>query len=77
MRYEHHPDPAIAYCMEADIIEAIYHDVRIGLTRREALESRVERALRFRVGGDANAVAAKDRIREIDALLKAREASNV
>ena len=74
MRYEHHPDPATAYCIEADIIEAIYHDVRAGLTSKAILKPRVERAMQFRVGGDLHAVCAKNRVREIAAVIAEEEA---
>ncbi len=73
MRYDHHPDPVIAYCIECDVIEGMFYDVRVGLMDRDELASRVDRAMDFRVGGDADAIKAKDRVREIDAALRGRK----
>ena len=70
MRYDHHPEPATAYCIECEIIEGMFHDVVVMGHDRAPLEQRVERAMMFRVGGDVLAVSAKDRIREIEGALK-------
>jgi hypothetical protein len=68
MRYDHHPDPAIAFCIEVDEIEALHYDVRnkIAPEKMSERDRRILRAMSFRVGGDAHAVAAKDRLREIE-----------
>lgn len=63
MRYDHHPEPAIAYCIEVDCIEGLIYDVRHGMASVDDVRKRVERALDFRVGGDASAIAAKDKLR--------------
>jgi hypothetical protein len=65
MRYDHHPEPASAFCIEADIIEGMLYDFRVGVDDGMALRSRVRRALQFRVGADASATLAKSRLREI------------
>jgi hypothetical protein len=62
-RFDHHPDPAIDFCIEVDCIEGIAFDVAHQLESRELLVQRLTRALDFKVGGDQNAVAAKQRLR--------------
>jgi len=70
-RFGHHPDAAIDFCIEVEEIEAIAACARLGLTGfgheqdRETLDSRIERAMDFRVGGDAGAVSAKAALRAI------------
>ena len=65
MRYDHHPDPAIAFEIEVDIIEGMYADWRAGLLPHEDVGYRAAKAMQFRVGGDAGAVAAKQRLRDL------------
>lgn len=65
MRYDHHPDPAIAFCVEVEEIEGEAYNARVGLTDREAVGMRAQRAMQFRVGGDLHAIRAKDRLREV------------
>lgn len=70
-RFGHHPNPAIDFCIEVEEIENIAEDARLGLTGfgHEALQhgvdARIERAMDFRVGADANAVAAKHALRAV------------
>jgi predicted pyridoxine 5'-phosphate oxidase superfamily flavin-nucleotide-binding protein len=52
MKYNHHPDPAIGFCIEIDEIKAMAYNRRIGLDPEPTLENRIERAMGFRVGGD-------------------------
>lgn len=72
-RFGHHPDPAIDFCEEVEHLESIAENARLGLTGfgheadRERLDARIERALDFRVGGDAIAVAAKAVLRQLAA----------
>jgi len=65
MRYDHHPDPAIAFEVEIDIIEGMVADVLAGQSTKQEVINRMQRAMQFRVGGDARAVAAKDRLRAL------------
>ena len=70
-RFGHHPEPAIDFCIEVEELEAIAESSRLGLTGfgheqdRETLDQRIERAMDFRVGGDAGCVAAKDALRRL------------
>lgn len=41
------------------------HDVRAGLETMEALRTRIDRAMAFRVGGDPACIAAKATLRAI------------
>lgn len=70
MQYDHHPDPAIAFCVEVERLEGAAYDVKVGLTRREAVLADIERALQFRVGGDPQAVEAKAALRRLAAELR-------
>jgi len=63
MRYDHHPNPATAYCIEVDLIEGLIYDARNGMAKPDDVRARVSRALEFLVGGDECAVAAKDKLR--------------
>lgn len=65
MRFGHHPEPAIDFCCEVDAIEGMLADWKAGLTSHEDVGARMARAMQFRVGGDAHAVAAKDRLRSL------------
>jgi hypothetical protein len=68
-RFGHHPDSAIDFCIEVEELEAIAENARLGLTGngheadRTTLDSRIERAMDFRVGGDKNCVTAKAGLR--------------
>ena len=65
MKYEHHPDPATAYCIEVDILEGLFFDMRHGMAQKEDVSYRAARAMQFKVGGDERAIAAKNRLREL------------
>lgn len=69
-RFNHHPDPAIDFCIEVEVIEAEWSNIRHGFTNgtpsRSEIASRVAIAMQFRVGGDPQAVAAKDTLRGIE-----------
>ena len=64
-RFDHHPDPAIDFCIEVDAIEAEVFDATHGLISGSGLNRRIERALEFRVGGDIGAVNAKASLRRV------------
>ena len=65
MRYDHHPDPAIAYEIEVQIIEGLAYNASVGLDDPKVVQERIDRAMQFRVGGDQGAVAAKQRLRSL------------
>lgn len=69
-RYDHHPDPAIDFEIEVESIQSIECDAAHGLRPYDGLPDRVARAMDFRVGGDAGAVAAKALLRQIDTRLR-------
>lgn len=63
-RFDHHPDPAIDFCIEVEELEGMAYDRSVGMPAPD-FESRVEKALDFRVGGDQWAVAAKAALRTL------------
>jgi hypothetical protein len=69
MIFDHHPDPAIDFCIEVEEIQSIAHDRSIGFVNADdsRLEDRIFRAMQFNVGGDENAISAKALLREIEA----------
>lgn len=74
MKFGHHPDPAIDFCVEVEEIQAMACNRRIGFDAEPDLDRRIERAMMFQVGGDVGAVAAKDELRRIAHTLPAAEA---
>lgn len=58
-RFDHHPDPAVDYCVEVDALEGMAYDVGVGLASREEFEARIFRASMFRPMIDANALDAR------------------
>lgn len=66
MKYDHHPDPAIGFCIEVEEIKAMAYNRRVGFDPEPMLDKRIERAMMFRVGGDLNAIDAKATLREIE-----------
>lgn len=65
-RFGHHPNPAIDFCVEVDAIEGLAADVRAGLAPKGELADRIFRAMAFTVGGDLNAINAKDTLRRTE-----------
>jgi hypothetical protein len=74
-RFGHHPDPAIDFCVEVEIIENEWLNIQIGFENgtptKDELSKRMEKAMDFRVGGDLNAISAKSLLRSIEADMKA------
>jgi len=68
MDFAHHPDPAIGFCIEVEELEAIMIDRENGFPNPDDadLERRIDLAMSFCVGGDPGAIAAKDKLREIE-----------
>jgi hypothetical protein len=72
-RFGHHPEAATDFCVEVEELEAIAESARLGLSGfgheedRKTLDQRIERAMDFRVGGDAIAVSAKEVLRKMAA----------
>lgn len=60
-RFNHHPHPAIDFCVEVEILEGMLYDLEnnIGDVSLDKLSQRIYRATAFRVGGDLIAVSAK------------------
>lgn len=71
-RFGHHPDPAIDFCVEVEELMGIATDRRLGVANLDddTLESRVDLAMQFRVGGDRGAIDAKGELRAIDEWLR-------
>ena len=67
-RFQHHPDPAIDFCVEVEELEAECYNRRVGFQPipRDMLLTRIDRAMDFRVGGDLASIAAKDVLRQLD-----------
>lgn len=65
-RFGHHPDPAIDFEVEVEELTAIVTDVKLGLRPKDEIEPRLSQAMLFRVGGVPSAVAAKDKLREVE-----------
>lgn len=68
-RFDHHPDPAIDFCIEVEVIEGLHYDHKVGANDGVELAQRVAKAMTFRVGGDEIAVRAKHTLRGIEAAL--------
>lgn len=66
-RFGHHPDPAVDFCVEVEELEAINYDRKHGIANpgTDTLFHRANAAMDFRVGGDQNAVAAKEKLRAV------------
>jgi hypothetical protein len=72
-RFGHHPDPAIDFCIEVEELQSIHLNRMIDFENDPALETRVEKAIDFRVGADLNAIDAKRILRGIYAALRTEE----
>ena len=69
-RFGFHPDPAIDFLCEVEAIEGEAYDVGATSTLTATLLPRIDRAMQFRVGGDACAVKAKITLRQIECALR-------
>lgn len=74
-RFGHHPDPAIDFCIETEIIGNEWLNTKmgfmVGTPPRSEIEERVSKAMEFRVGGDLNAIEAKAALRIIEKEMRA------
>lgn len=61
-RFDWHPDPAIDFCVEVDVLDGMVYDAKIGLLDPETVNERIFKAMSFNVGGVERAVAAKARL---------------
>jgi hypothetical protein len=68
-RFDHHPDPAIDFCVEVEELQGMAANRKLGFNTEPTLDERVAKAMLFRVGGDEGAVKAKGLLREIEASL--------
>lgn len=66
MKFGHHPNPAYDFCIEVDVIEGELADERAGLPARFDIRERIAVAMRYRVGGDARCIAAKEALRQME-----------
>ncbi|WP_304617847.1 hypothetical protein [Paracoccus sp. (in: a-proteobacteria)] len=71
-RFNHHPDPAIDFCIEVETLESRLHQAELGLSKLgtqpetvQAVYADICRAMDFIVGGDAGAVDAKAVLRDL------------
>jgi hypothetical protein len=80
-RFDHHPDPAIDFCVEVETLEGEWFNTTVGFANGTPsvanLRKRVDRAMDFRVGGDLNAIGAKTTLRRIEAAMNAGVPANV
>jgi hypothetical protein len=72
MTFDHHPDPAIDFCVEVEEIEAMACNRRIGFDPEPELDRRIERAMMFTVGGDAGAVQAMQSLQKIASAVRSQ-----
>jgi hypothetical protein len=71
-RFGHHPDPAIDFCVEVEILQGQTYEAQVGMIPAAPVVERIDRAMSFRVGGDLNAISAKETLRQCErAALKA------
>lgn len=68
-RFGWHPDPAIDFCVEVEVIEGLVYDAKVGLVEKKPVEDRIFKAMTFRVGGVGMAVDAKAALRRAEASL--------
>ena len=68
MNFGYHPDSAIDFCVEVDVIEGLVEDCNAGLEDSRHVSERIFRAMQFRVGGDEGAVLAKSRLQKAEVL---------
>lgn len=65
-RFDHHPDPAIDFCVEVETLSGLVYEAQVGMIPAGPVFERIDRAMSFRVGGDLNAMDAKNTLREIE-----------
>ena len=69
-RFGHHPNPAIDFCVEVEVLENEAFNHSIGFMNqtpsRDEIRKRIDAAMLFIVGGDIQAIAAKSTLRDID-----------
>ena len=65
-RFDHHPDPAIDFCVEVEVLEGLVYEATFGLIPAAPVFARIDRAMSFRVGGDLNAISAKETLRQLE-----------
>lgn len=70
-RFGHHPNPAIDFCVEVDVLKGMVYDAKVGLLDVETVNERIFRAMSFRVGGVERTVAAKAHLRRLEEEAKA------
>lgn len=68
-RFGHHPHPADDFCVEVERLVGAAYEAKVGMIEPAPVRRDVDRAMKFIVGGDPIAVAAKDTLREVAASL--------
>ena len=65
-RFDHHPDPAIDFCVEVEVLQGLVYEAQFGMIPAAPVFERIDRAMSFRVGGDLHAIAAKEMLRSAE-----------
>lgn len=65
-RFDHHPDPAIDFCVEVETLSGLVYEAQVGMIPSQPVFERIDRAMSFRVGGDLGAISAKETLRQIE-----------
>jgi len=65
-RFGHHPDPAVDFCVEVEILQGQAYEAQVGMIPAAPVVERIDRAMSFRVGGDLNAISAKETLRQCE-----------
>jgi hypothetical protein len=71
-RFGHHPNPAIDFCVEAEILEAVVFGIGFDFLEPDTVggvKDRLTKALEFRVGSGLRATATTDLLRDCEAKL--------
>lgn len=79
-RFNHHPDPAIDFCIEVESLQGRLRSARLGIAKPgeapeciSCIKADIQRALEFTTGGDPNAIDAKWLLRELEREAAAHE----
>ncbi len=56
MKFDHHPDPAIDFCVEVEELQGMAYNRSVGFDPEPDLDRRLEKALTFRVAAEEAAI---------------------
>jgi len=65
-RFNHHDNPAIDFEIEVEELIGMVYNRKIGFATEPTLDTRLFKAMQFRVGGDLGAIKAKAILRELE-----------